>query len=310
MADVPTANYGWIKPDVGGSDDSWGGKLNTDLDGIDTTVKSVSTVASAAYPASNPSSFVNAAGAASAAPVQSVATRTGAVTLTHIDITDWTTTLAPYAPLASPALTGNPTAPTPTLGDNDTSVATTAFVTAALPAASSTPPVMDGVQAIGVGTTWARADHVHASDTTRLAVQGVTNGSDASAGQVGEVISSVIAGPGTTLSTGVPINITSIALTAGDWDVTGDVWVVVGTGAATLVQGAINSVSANPPAIALGVSRTQLTTTFAASTAMVVPLSPCRVSLTATTTYYLIAAVTFPSGTTTAYGKIWARRAR
>lgn len=33
-----------------------------------------------------------------------------------------------YAPLASPALTGNPTAPTPAAGDNDTSVATTAFV--------------------------------------------------------------------------------------------------------------------------------------------------------------------------------------
>ena len=34
----------------------------------------------------------------------------------------------PYAPLASPALTGNPTAPTPIAGDNDTSIATTAFV--------------------------------------------------------------------------------------------------------------------------------------------------------------------------------------
>ena len=32
--------------------------------------------------------------------------------------------------LASPALTGNPTAPTPTTGDNDTSIATTAFVNA------------------------------------------------------------------------------------------------------------------------------------------------------------------------------------
>jgi hypothetical protein len=36
------------------------------------------------------------------------------------------------APLDSPALTGNPTAPTPTAGDNDTSVATTAFVTTAV----------------------------------------------------------------------------------------------------------------------------------------------------------------------------------
>lgn len=39
------------------------------------------------------------------------------------------------APLASPAFTGNPTAPTPTAGDNDTSLATTAFVTAAIAAA-------------------------------------------------------------------------------------------------------------------------------------------------------------------------------
>lgn len=36
------------------------------------------------------------------------------------------------ANLASPALTGTPTAPTPTAGDNDTSVATTAFVTSAV----------------------------------------------------------------------------------------------------------------------------------------------------------------------------------
>jgi hypothetical protein len=35
-----------------------------------------------------------------------------------------------YAPLASPALTGNPTAPTPATGDDDTSIATTAFVKA------------------------------------------------------------------------------------------------------------------------------------------------------------------------------------
>lgn len=39
------------------------------------------------------------------------------------------------APLLSPTFTGNPAAPTPTAGDNDTSIATTAFVVAALTAA-------------------------------------------------------------------------------------------------------------------------------------------------------------------------------
>jgi len=42
----------------------------------------------------------------------------------------WVTT--GFAPKASPVFTGNPTAPTPTFGDNDTSISTTAFVQAAL----------------------------------------------------------------------------------------------------------------------------------------------------------------------------------
>lgn len=40
------------------------------------------------------------------------------------------------APLASPTFTGEPKAPTPEAGDNDTSIATTAFVTAAIDALS------------------------------------------------------------------------------------------------------------------------------------------------------------------------------
>lgn len=40
--------------------------------------------------------------------------------------------ISDLAPLASPALTGNPTAPTASAGDNDTSIATTAFVTTAI----------------------------------------------------------------------------------------------------------------------------------------------------------------------------------
>lgn len=70
---------------------------------------------------------------------------------------------------ASPIFSGNPTAPTPTAGDNDTSVATTAFVTAAVAAVapSNANPAMDGIAAPGIAVTYARGDHVHPTDTTR-----------------------------------------------------------------------------------------------------------------------------------------------
>lgn len=49
----------------------------------------------------------------------------------------WATflSLIGFAPLASPVFTGNPTAPTAAPGDNDLSIANTAFVTAAIAAA-------------------------------------------------------------------------------------------------------------------------------------------------------------------------------
>jgi len=90
--------------------------------------------------------------------VLSVAGRIGAVTLSISDISDSGVTgrtlvqaatpaiakaalslivadIAGAAPLASPALTGTPTAPTATFGTNTTQLATTAFVTAAIPTA-------------------------------------------------------------------------------------------------------------------------------------------------------------------------------
>jgi hypothetical protein len=42
--------------------------------------------------------------------------------------------------------------------------------TPTVPAPSSTTPVMDGTGTVGVGTTYARNDHVHPSDTSRMAV--------------------------------------------------------------------------------------------------------------------------------------------
>lgn len=97
--------------------------------------------------------------------------------------------MSSYAPLASPGLTGTPTAPTAANGTNTTQLATTAYVVNALsgyalsanvPAASSTTPAaVSTTGAVGTGSTFARADHVHALPTTA-----VTAGSYGSASSV------------------------------------------------------------------------------------------------------------------------------
>jgi len=63
--------------------------------------------------------------------------------------------LTPYATLASPTFTGNPIAPTPTAGDNDTSIATTAFVTTAVAAQTVDIQTFGGPASSG-SFTWTK----------------------------------------------------------------------------------------------------------------------------------------------------------
>jgi hypothetical protein len=65
---------------------------------------------------------------------------------------------------ASPALTGTPTAPTAAVDTNTTQIATTAMV---LGQAASATPLINGTAAVGTSTRYARADHIHPTDTTR-----------------------------------------------------------------------------------------------------------------------------------------------
>jgi hypothetical protein len=74
------------------------------------------------------------------------------------------TQLDAKAPLVSPVFTGEPTAPTATADQNDTQLATTAFV---MGQAASATPVANGTAAAGTSLKYARADHVHPTDTTR-----------------------------------------------------------------------------------------------------------------------------------------------
>jgi hypothetical protein len=50
MADSTTTNFGLVKPGIGESRDTWGGKLNANLDAIDTQMKANKTVADGALP--------------------------------------------------------------------------------------------------------------------------------------------------------------------------------------------------------------------------------------------------------------------
>lgn len=64
-----------------------------------------------------------------------------------------------YLPASSPAITGSPTAPTPPVDDNDTSLATTAFVIGQ--AGGSSPLADAAAAAVGTSLRYSRQDHVH-----------------------------------------------------------------------------------------------------------------------------------------------------
>jgi hypothetical protein len=47
---MPTTNYGWVPPEVGGDQDQWGDELNALIDEVDADLFTVSEVADAALP--------------------------------------------------------------------------------------------------------------------------------------------------------------------------------------------------------------------------------------------------------------------
>jgi hypothetical protein len=140
-----------------------------------------------------------------------------------------------------------------------------------------------------------------------LPLMGVTNGLDAPAGQIGEVVSATTT-TAATLTTATTLTLTSIPLGAGDWDVSGEAWFTTPSGASLLSAGLFpqNTFSSSP---SVNASRGQFNSTFGAGTA-ILSLRTCRASLAAPGTYYLLVQATFAAGTVTALGNIWARRAR
>jgi len=173
-----------------------------------------------------------------------------------------------------------------------------------------------GIYASDASGNWRERAYLRAAvDPGNYASKtGVTDGSSAASGMIGEYKYSTIAsGSAVSLTTATTANVTSISLTAGDWDVTGLVEFI----------GASATVAANAPIYA-GIGSTSATLTdtqyclMRAGAMTTTSYSPwnaidtpiVRVSLTATTTVYLHAQATFTAGTMTAYGTIRARRVR
>jgi len=142
-----------------------------------------------------------------------------------------------------------------------------------------------------------------------LGIVGTTTNNNANAGSVGEVVtSSVASGAAVALASGTTSNVTSISLTAGDWDVSGNVNFSLAAATVTQMSAGITDVSATVPTDGSeSYSGLQLTVGTTIDTAT---MRFRRISLAATTTVYLVGRATFSVGAISAFGSIVARRRR
>lgn len=146
-------------------------------------------------------------------------------------------------------------------------------------------------------------------NTTNLV--GTTTNNNAAAGMVGEIITSGAVGPTSFPASSVYGDLTSISLTAGDWDVTGEMTVHMNS--ATMSNGGLVGISTTSGNSGTGLSQgdtRQDPATPSATYDTSATLAAVRMSFAATTTVYLKFLATYSAGTPQAYGRLSARRMR
>ena len=143
-------------------------------------------------------------------------------------------------------------------------------------------------------------------------IKGTSTNNNAPAGYVGEYISSSVAsGSAISLTSTVTANVTSISLTAGDWDVWGCIGTIPGVGTTTTyLSGSISPTSATESAADSGYAAVLQFYSGTANTNQTFNLSRCRVSVASTTTIYMVATSIFAVSTQKVYGFMGARRIR
>lgn len=147
---------------------------------------------------------------------------------------------------------------------------------------------------------------------TRGQIPGTNTNDNASAGNVGELLSSSIASPGTTLTSGTVGTITNLALTAGDWDV----WLEGAfTGATnttvTNLQMALNTVATiSTLAGQFGATPGLSLALFNYSVNPTLNVGPARFSVANSLTVYGLAEAVWATSSITAFGLMRARRVR
>jgi hypothetical protein len=140
---------------------------------------------------------------------------------------------------------------------------------------------------------------------------GFADGSSAPAGDVGEYLHTfVLSGAAINLPNNTDTQIASLALTAGDWDLWGEIFVQPTAATITNTFGAINTaVNTAPTVPADGVD---FTDNRGISTTGLVAMNGLRtrVSIASPTTYLLVASVLFTGTSAAGYGALRARRMR
>jgi len=144
--------------------------------------------------------------------------------------------------------------------------------------------------------------------TPSAGIVGVTTNSNASAGNVGEYVSAT--GTAVSMTNATPVNITSISLTAGDWDVSGGIqWNPAGTTTISILRASTSATSATNGTFDATVLLAPANGFFTGQVE-ITPIPTTRYSLASATTIYLVGTPTFGTSTMTASGVIRARRVR